>query len=161
MASVRMPISWRPPWLANLILARGESWIEVGDEGITARMGPLARVSFPRRLVREAHRIHWPWVFGFGIRIYGRRAVGLVGHRHEVVELRLAHPVQVRAVVPMWIGRLAVSVTEPERLISLLHASNEILVTSPRRRAATPGRVKGRRTTTGRATSRAKRRPAA
>ena len=131
MEDARMPIAWasalRP--VASLIGAGRDSWIEVGEEEVVAHMGPLARVRFPRRLVLEVRRIDWPWLLGLGIRIYGRRAVGLVGSRHRhagghavgssVVEFRLAHPVRIRAAVPMWVDRLAVSVEEPEKLISL------------------------------------------
>jgi hypothetical protein len=162
MAKERVSITWVPILrpVAWLIGALEESWIQVGDEEITARMGPLTRVEFPRRLVKDVRRIHWPWVFGIGIRIYGRRAAGLVGHRHDVVEIRLVHPVRIRAVVPMWIDRLAVSVAEPERLISLLGSSNEPAATTGRRPSTSRG-ARERRAAPRPSRNRAKRRPAA
>jgi hypothetical protein len=73
-----------------------------------------------------------------------------------VVEIRLVHPVRVRAVVPMWIDRLAVSVREPDKLISLVRPPKEGPVTSPRRRAATTRRATAARATTPRPKARPK-----
>jgi hypothetical protein len=142
MAEVRMPITWAKPLVpvSMLIGARHDSWIAVGERDVEARMGPLARIRFPRSLIKEVRRLEWPWYFGFGIRIAGRRSVGLVGDR-RVVQVLLSHPVLVRAVVPFWMDRLAVSVAEPDRLMRSMQPPGEPAAPRPRSR----GRVRPRR----------------
>ena len=146
MAEIHVPITWSrllSPG-AWIIGAGRRSRLSVGEHEVTAEMGPLARVRFPRTMIADVRRIHWPILYGFGIRIYGRRALGLVGRRDEVVEIRLTQPVRARAIVPMRIERLAVSVPAAGRVVAALAPPGEA-PKKPRPRTGTTRRGAGRK----------------
>lgn len=92
--------------------------MEVRAGEVVARFGWWGRAEIPRSLVVGAREIRWRWWWGLGIRFYGRRAVGFVGASRPVVELDLAEPVAVRAVVTRRVTRLAVSVPDPAGLVT-------------------------------------------
>jgi hypothetical protein len=119
----RIPLVWTP-WLRPLSLVIGglasRSWVEVGADMVIASFGPLAWAEVPRAAIRRAAPVRWGWWRGYGVRWYGRDAVGFVGRGTGVVELTLDPPVQVRAVLPRRVRRLALSPAEPSRLLALL-----------------------------------------
>ena len=94
--------------------------MEVGPDEVAASFGPLAAARFPRAVVRSARVIPWPWWRGYGVRWYGWEAVGFVGRGRGVVELTLEPAVEVKAVLRRPLRRLALSPSDPERLLALL-----------------------------------------
>ena len=121
--TVRLPLVWAPAWAPLGLLIGGSAsrcWVEVGPDEVAAAFGPLAAARFPRAVVRSARVIPWPWWRGFGIRWYGWDAAGFVGRGKGVVELSLDRPVEVRAVLRRNLRRLALSPSDPERLLALL-----------------------------------------
>jgi hypothetical protein len=121
--SSRLPLVWAPLLrpLAALVGSRaGRCWVEVGPDRLTASFGALAYAEVPRSAIRFAVLRSWPWWYGFGVRWYGWAAVGFVGRGTGVVELTLDPPIQVRAVVPRRVRRLALSPGDPDRLLALL-----------------------------------------
>jgi len=70
--------------------------------------------------VRSARVIPWSFWRGYGIRWYGWGSVGFVGRREGVVELTLDPPVEIKAVLRQKVRRLALSPSDPDRLLTLL-----------------------------------------
>lgn len=91
--------------------------VDVDEEEVVVRLGPLGEARIPRRSVAMVRRIPWRWYHGYGIRFYGPQAVGFVGRPGDIVEFVLSEPVTVRAVIPVTVSRLAVSVEDPDGLI--------------------------------------------
>ena len=118
---LRIPISCNAlvlsvGWLAGMV--EGNCWIDIGDDTIKARMGPLCSITIPRALVTGAREIEWAWWHGLGGRIYGRMAVGFVGRPDHVVELTFSEPVTAINLFPKRCTRFAVSVDDPEALVA-------------------------------------------
>jgi len=121
--TVRLPLVWAPAWAPLGLLIGGSAsrcWVEVGPHEISAAFGPLAAARFPRAVVRSARLIDWPWWRGYGIRWYGWEAAGFVGRGRGVVELAFDSPVEIKAVLTRRVRRLALSPSDPERLLTLL-----------------------------------------
>lgn len=121
--ATRLPLVWSP-WLRPVGLLIGgmpsRNWVEVDDDGLRASFGALAWAEVPRPAWRSAKVIPWSRWRGLGVRWYGREAVGFVGRTKGVVEIVLAYPVEVRAVLPRKVTRLALSPDDPGRLLALL-----------------------------------------
>lgn len=120
---VRLPLVWarwlRP--LGWLIAGRpSQCWVEVGPEKLTASFGSLGWAEVPRVCIVRAERGTWPRSRGYGIRRYQEDGAGFVGRRDCVVELTLDPPVEVKAVMPRRVRRLALSPGDPEQLLALL-----------------------------------------
>ena len=92
----------------------------MGPAKLTASFGSLGRAEVPLASIRWAVALRWRWWWGYGIRWYDREAVGFVGRGKGVVELTLDPPVEVRAVLPRRVRRLALSPDDPDRLLALL-----------------------------------------
>lgn len=121
--TVRLPLAWAPVWAPFGLLIGGSPsrcWVEVGPSEVSAAFGPLAAARFPRAVVRAARVIPWPWWRGYGIHWYGWDAAAFVGRGKGVVELTLEPAVEIRAVLRRTVRRLALSPSEPERLLALL-----------------------------------------
>jgi hypothetical protein len=121
--TVRLPLEWAPVWAPFGLLIGGSAsrcWVEVTPTEVVASFGPLAEARFPRAAVRAARTIRWPWWRGFGIRWYEGEAVGFVGRGRGVVELDLEPAQVIKAVLQRRVRRLALSPSEPERLLALL-----------------------------------------
>ena len=121
--STRLPLVWAPlvrPIGLLIGATRGRSWVEVGPEVVRMSFRPLGRAEVPRSAIVGVRRRHWPWWYGLGIRYYGRGAIGFVGRTRDVVEIELAHPQRVTAVVGRRVSRIAVSPQDAEHLIGLL-----------------------------------------
>lgn len=121
--TVRLPLAWAPIWAPVGLLIGGSAsrcWVEVGPGEVSAAFGPLAAARFPRAVVRAARAIPWPWWRGYGIRWYGWDAAAFVGRSKGVVELTLGTEVEIRAVLRRWVCRLALSPSDPGRLLALL-----------------------------------------
>lgn len=109
---------YRP--LSNLVLLRpADSYVEVDDETVVARMGWAFSARFPRSSIARVsllpHTVISRGVHGFG----GRWLVNGSGDR--VVVIDLAPTARARVVgVPTSLRQLLVSVEEPERLIERL-----------------------------------------
>ena len=120
---VRLPLVWAR-WLRPLgWLISGPSsrcWVEVGPEKLTACFGSLGWAEVPRVCIVRAERGVWPRSRGYGVRRYQEDGAGFVGRRDRVVELTLDPPVEVKAVMPRRVRRLALSPDDPERLLALL-----------------------------------------
>ena len=126
--TVRLPLQWAKAWAPVGLLIGGSPsrcWVEVGPEEVAAAFGPLGSARFRRVVVRSARVIPWPWWRGFGVRWYGRDAVAFVGRGRGVVELVLDPPQMVNAVLQRRAGRLALSPSDPERLLALLGLPEE------------------------------------
>ena len=108
-------------YLLNATLRYAE--VDVEGDDVVIRLGPLGNARIPRGLITEAKAIQWPWYFGYGIRFYGRQAVGFVGRPGGVVELTLSKPVRVQAAIPIDARRIAVAVQNPDDLIRLITQS--------------------------------------
>lgn len=120
---VRLPLVWawwvRPlGWLIAGPASR--CWVEVGPERLTASFGSVGRAEVPRDSIIRAGRVDWPRSRGYGIRRYERDGAGFVGRRDRVVEMILDPPVEVKAVLPRRVRRLALSPEDPDRLLALL-----------------------------------------
>lgn len=95
-------------------------WIEIDGTQLRARMGYLADITVPLSSVLSAAPRSWPFWYGLGIRWYGRGSWGLVGTTRNVVELTFQRAQRGRFVMPSSVGRLAVSVDDPDQLIRLV-----------------------------------------
>jgi len=124
--TTRLPLVWSP-WLRPLGFLIGgfasRSWVEVGPKQVTASFGSLARAEVPRSSIRSVKPLRWRWWWGYGVRWYGREAAGFVGRGKGVVQITVEPPVEVRAVLPRRVRRLALSPRDPERLLALLNDS--------------------------------------
>ena len=121
--TVRLPLQWSPAWAPFGWLIGGSAarcWVEVTDTEVVASFGPLAEARIPRGAVRFARAIPWPWWRGFGVRWYEWEAVGFVGRGKGVVELTLEPAQVVKAVLSRRVRRLALSPSDPGRLLALL-----------------------------------------
>ena len=121
--TVRLPLVWAPAWAPVGLLIGGSPsrcWVEVSPTEVRAGFGPLGQARFPRAAVRSARVIHWPWWRGFGVRWYDRGAVGFVGRGRGVVELTLEPAQALTAVLQRRVQRLALSPSDPDRLLALL-----------------------------------------
>ena len=121
--TVRLPLQWSPAWAPFGLLIGGSAarcWVEVSDTEVAAAFGPLAEARFPRSAVRFAQVVPWPWWRGFGVRWYQWEAVGFVGRGKGVVELTLEPAQSIRAVLHRRVRRLALSPSDPWRLLALL-----------------------------------------
>jgi hypothetical protein len=121
--TVRLPLEWSPAWVPFGLLIGGSAarcWVEVSDTEVVASFGPLAEARIPRGAVRFARPIPWPWWRGFGVRWYQWEAVGFVGRGKGVVELTLEPAQVVKAVLSRRVRRLALSPSDPGRLLALL-----------------------------------------
>jgi hypothetical protein len=121
--TVRLPLRWARVWapLGWLIVGTpSRCWVEVSESEVAASFGPLGSARFSRSRVVTAQPVRWPWWRGFGVRWYGGGAVGFVGGGRGGVELALDPPVELLAVVNRRARRLALSPSDPERLLALL-----------------------------------------
>jgi hypothetical protein len=121
--TTRIPLVWSP-WLRPLGFLIGgfasRSWVEVRPDKVTASFGSLARAEVPRSSIRSVEPLRWPWWWGYGVRWYGREAAGFVGRGKGVVQITVEPPVEVRAVLPRRVRRLALSPKDPGQLLALL-----------------------------------------
>ena len=125
MSTARLPLVWAPlvrPIGLVIGATAARSWVEVGPEVVRISFGPLGRAEVPRSAIVTVRRRRWPWWYGLGIRYYGWDAVGYVGRTCQVVEIELAHPQRVTAVVGRRVSRIAVSPQDAEHLIGLLES---------------------------------------
>jgi hypothetical protein len=128
MAATRFPIRRSlimEPLLALLTSTAANSYVEVSDDRIVARMGLLFHESFPISEVVGVRTRKWPWVFGIGWRTDFRGHVGLIGSYGQVVEVRFRKKggVHILPFLP-WptlpCDRLSVSVADPRGLVRAL-----------------------------------------
>lgn len=107
---------WRP-LLALLGGTRDVSYVEVEPDTVTFRFGSFeARI--PRENVSGAARVRWPLLGGIGWRA-GPGAVGLIGSRQNVVEVRLHQPHRVRVLwIPVKARSVYVSLENPEAFLA-------------------------------------------
>jgi hypothetical protein len=122
-SATRLSLVWAPlvrPIGLLIGTTASRSWVEVGQEAVRISFGPLGKAEVPRSTIVAVRRRRWPWWYGLGIRWYGRDAVGFVGRTREVVEIELARPQQVTAVVGRRVSRIAVSPESADKLMSLL-----------------------------------------
>lgn len=121
--ATRLSIAWSR-WLRPLgwLIAgsASRSWVEVGPDKVTASFGSLGWAEVPRDCILRAARRAWPRSRGYGIRSYEGDGAAFVGHRTRVVELTLDPPVEVKAVLPRRVRRLALSPEDPDRFLALL-----------------------------------------
>jgi hypothetical protein len=121
--ATRLRLAWSP-WLRPLgwliAGAPSRSWVEVEPDKVTASFGSLGWAAVPRERIVRAARRGWPRSYGYGVRRYEQDGAGFVGRRDRVVELTLDPPVEVKAVLPRLVRRLALSPEQPERLLALL-----------------------------------------
>ncbi len=121
----RLPLVWAPLMRPVALLVgatAARSWIEVGPEVVSMSFGPLAKAEVARSSIVAVRQRRWPWWYGLGVRWYGRGAVGFVGRTRGVVEIELARPQTVTAVVKRRVSRIAVSPADAEALILLLQS---------------------------------------
>jgi hypothetical protein len=130
MLEKRFFLRRRPVWsllLALLTAWRTNSYIEIVDGKIRARMGLLFNETFPLSEVTDVRTRQWPWLMGVGWRTDFRGHIGLVGGYGEVVEMHFRDKRGVR-LLPMipWpvvpCDRLSVSVEDVKGLLEALGA---------------------------------------
>jgi hypothetical protein len=118
----RFPIRfdrWYRVLSSALLLPPSDSYVEVADDAVTARMGWAFATRFPRAAVARTSRLqHAPLsrgVHGFA----GRWLVNGSGDRILVIDLEPAQKARVLG-VPVKLRQLAVSVDDPDALAQQL-----------------------------------------
>jgi hypothetical protein len=115
---MRISRTWRPV-LALMGGRQSASWVDVGDDAVRFRFGPLFDETIPRAEIASTGEGSWPRFGGYGWKIARHGTVGLIGSREGLVELRLSEPRRMRvAGIRVRCRRILVSVCDAPALIA-------------------------------------------
>ena len=120
--TMRLDPVWRP-LLALLGALRGNSYVDVGEDGVRFGFGVLFHEIIPRSEIASVRETSWPLLGGIGWRLTLNRRVGLIGSRTGVVEVRLREPRNMRLGLlrlPWRIEAICVSLEDPAGFIAAL-----------------------------------------
>lgn len=103
------------------LLAAGHrnSYVEIGDGSVTARMGPSFLATFPRSSITSCRRLGYMW-WAYGV--HGWRGRWIVnGSGHNMVSVKIDPPVKARVLgFPCKLDDLWVSLEDPEGFCAAL-----------------------------------------
>ncbi len=116
------------PWWRPVLLVGGatpdNSYLEITDEGVTARFGVLFNRMIPRDQIESAAEADWPLWLGVGWRMAFGGRYGLIGSYNGIVELQLKEPIQVLRFLSF--TSIAVSLEDPQAFIDALAATSAV-----------------------------------
>ncbi len=102
-------------------VTRQRAFVEIAEEELHVRFGPVFEQRFPLSEIEEAVPATWPLWAGIGPRTNFRGAVGMVGAYANIVKLTFKTPQEVRLfVIPVSCERLYVSLEDPKAFIAAL-----------------------------------------
>ena len=106
----------RASWLFLRPLAWGPIEAEVGEAGVTLRMGWIGSAQIPFGKIDRIGRMDWPWWGGLGVRL-GRGLVAFVASSGPTALIELSEPIKVRAPLRWTTSRVAIGVDDVEGFI--------------------------------------------
>lgn len=109
--------AWKP-LLAVLGGTAARSWVDLDDDGITARFG-WYRLAIPWGNIESVEAASWPWYGGVGWRSDLRHTIGLIGAYQPVVRIRLSTPQPAHLLrIPIRLTDLYISLDDPTAFIA-------------------------------------------
>ncbi len=117
--TIKLGAVWRPVLVLHGA-TRANSYVEVSESSITARLG-WNKIEIPRQEIEWARSDAWPWWRGVGWMPTLRGGLGVIGAKGPIVRIHLRRPrLTLLSILPIQLRDVYVSVDDPEGLIAAL-----------------------------------------